>query len=57
MRAADPIRWPEGKQSAAAFTFDVDAESAVLWNAPENAGRMSVMSHQAYGPLVGVSSC
>ena len=54
MKAADRIRWPDGKQSAAAFTFDVDAESAVLWNAPENAGRMSVMSHQAYGPLVGV---
>ena len=54
MTAAVPIRWPEGKQSAAAFTFDVDAESAVLWNAPENAHRMSVMSHQAYGPLVGI---
>jgi len=49
-----PFRWPEGKTSAAAFTFDVDAESAVLWNAPHNADRMSVMSHQAYGPLVGV---
>lgn len=46
--------WPEGVRSAASFTFDVDAESAVLWGAPENARRMSVMSHQAYGPLVGV---
>jgi len=46
--------WPEGIQSAAAFTFDVDAESAVLWGAPENARRMSVMSHQSYGPVVGV---
>ncbi|TFC85445.1 polysaccharide deacetylase [Cryobacterium sp. TmT2-59] len=54
MTGGGPIRWPEGKQSAAAFTFDVDAESAVLWNAPANANRMSVMSHQAYGPLVGV---
>jgi peptidoglycan/xylan/chitin deacetylase (PgdA/CDA1 family) len=54
MTADGPIRWPEGKKSAAAFTFDVDAESAVLWNAPGNADRMSVMSHQAYGPLVGV---
>ena len=51
---AMPIAWPEGKTSAAAFTFDVDAESAILWGAPENADRMSVMSHQAYGPLVGV---
>jgi len=54
MTAAGAIRWPEGNRSAAAFTFDVDAESAVLWNAPGNAARMSVMSHQAYGPLVGV---
>lgn len=49
-----PFHWPEGNTSAASFTFDVDAESAVLWNAPQNADRMSVMSHQAYGPLVGV---
>jgi peptidoglycan/xylan/chitin deacetylase (PgdA/CDA1 family) len=52
------IRWPDGKTAAAAFTFDVDAESAVLWGPPgtlEAVGaRMSVMSHQAYGPLVGI---
>lgn len=46
--------WPQGRSAAAAFTFDVDAESAVLWRAPQNAARMSVISHQAYGPLVGV---
>lgn len=46
--------WPQGKRAAAAFTFDVDAESAVLWNAPHVADRMGVISHQAYGPLVGV---
>lgn len=28
------FRWPEGKTAAAAFTFDVDAESAVLWGPP-----------------------
>lgn len=48
------MRWPEGKAAAAAFSFDVDAESAVLSAVPAAAGRMSVMSHQAYGPLVGV---
>lgn len=48
------MKWPEGKTSAAAFTFDVDAESAVLWETPESARRMGVMSHQAYGPMVGV---
>jgi peptidoglycan/xylan/chitin deacetylase (PgdA/CDA1 family) len=52
------LRWPDGKTAAAAFTFDVDAESAVLWGPPGNleavGARMSVMSHQAYGPLVGI---
>lgn len=47
-------RWPDGRRAAAAFTFDVDAESAVLWGQQHNANRMSVMSHQAYGPLVGI---
>jgi peptidoglycan/xylan/chitin deacetylase (PgdA/CDA1 family) len=53
-RPADPVTWPEGKTAAAAFSFDIDAESAVLWQTPHVADRMSVMSHQAYGPLVGV---
>lgn len=48
------MRWPEGKVAAAAFTFDVDAESAILWNNEAVGARMSVMSHQAYGPLVGI---
>ncbi|MBX7446475.1 polysaccharide deacetylase [Mycolicibacterium sp. 3033] len=48
------LRWPGGKSAAAAFTFDVDAESAVLWGNDAVAARMSVMSHQAYGPLVGL---
>jgi len=51
---AGPVPWPDGKSSAASFSFDIDAESAVLWRAPQNAHRMSVISHQAYGPLVGV---
>jgi peptidoglycan-N-acetylglucosamine deacetylase len=46
--------WPDGVRAAASFTFDVDAESAVLWGSPGTAQRMSVISHQAYGPLVGV---
>lgn len=48
------LRWPGGKSAAAAFTFDVDAESAVLWGNDAVAARMSVLSHQAYGPLVGL---
>jgi peptidoglycan/xylan/chitin deacetylase (PgdA/CDA1 family) len=54
----DPARfcttWPTGARAAACFAFDVDAESAVLSARPTAAGRMSVMSHQAYGPLTGV---
>lgn len=51
---AAPILWPNNKQSAAAFTFDVDAESAILSFKPEASLQMSVMTHQFYGPLVGV---
>ena len=51
---AGPVSWPGDHTAAAAFTFDVDAESAVLWGSPQTAQRMGVMSHQAYGPLVGV---
>lgn len=46
--------WPGGAGAAASFCFDLDAESAVLSFAPEAASRMSVMTHQSYGPLVGV---
>jgi peptidoglycan/xylan/chitin deacetylase (PgdA/CDA1 family) len=48
------FHWPAGVQAAAAFTFDVDAESAILSFAPQAAERLSVMSHQSYGPLHGV---
>ena len=46
--------WPAGTRAAACFTFDVDAESAILAADPASAGRRSVMSHQAYGPRTGV---
>jgi len=52
---ADPaFAWPAGVRAAAAITFDVDAESAILADAPEAAARLSVMTHQAYGPRTGV---
>jgi peptidoglycan/xylan/chitin deacetylase (PgdA/CDA1 family) len=51
---AEPVAWPDGHRAAASFAFDVDAESALLFGAPEVAGRAGVMSHQSYGPLVGV---
>jgi peptidoglycan-N-acetylglucosamine deacetylase len=46
--------WPAGVRAAACFTFDVDAESAILADHPEAAGWLDVMSHQAYGPRTGV---
>ena len=49
-----PVPWPNGAQCAASFSFDVDAESAMLSVDPSHADRMSAMSHQAYGPLTGV---
>ena len=50
----DDLTWPAGYRAAAAFTFDVDAESCVLAHDPSSAARMSLMSHQSYGPRVGV---
>jgi peptidoglycan-N-acetylglucosamine deacetylase len=49
-----PITWPAGYTAAACLTFDMDAESAVLSADLSSVGRMSPMSHQSYGPLVGV---
>ncbi|HET7026949.1 MAG TPA: polysaccharide deacetylase [Candidatus Limnocylindrales bacterium] len=56
MSAAAPaeFRWPDGRRAAACFTFDVDAESPVLFDHPEAAGWLDVMTHQAYGPRTGV---
>jgi peptidoglycan-N-acetylglucosamine deacetylase len=50
----EPVRWPEGYTAAACLTFDMDAEAAVLTADIGSVHRMSPMSHQAYGPLVGV---
>jgi hypothetical protein len=52
--AAAPIAWPGRARCAASFSFDVDAESAMLAVSTEHANRMSAISHQAYGPLAGV---
>ena len=46
--------WPAGRTAAAAITFDLDAESAILSSVPGSAERLSLMSHQAYGPRTGV---
>jgi peptidoglycan-N-acetylglucosamine deacetylase len=52
--AGPELRWPEGCLAAAAVSFDLDAEAAVLAFAPQAAGRLGVMTHQAYGPRTGL---
>ncbi|APX02945.1 polysaccharide deacetylase family protein [Arthrobacter sp. QXT-31] len=49
-----PITWPASYTAAASFTFDVDAESCVIAHDPASTRRMSLMSHQSYGPRVAV---
>jgi len=49
-----PIAWPAGVTAAACLTFDMDAEAPVLTADISSISRMTVMSHQSYGPLVGV---
>jgi len=51
---ATGVKWPGNAVCAASFSFDVDAESAMLAVSRASADRMSAISHQAYGPLVGV---
>lgn len=50
----DLISWPGGARCAASFSFDVDGESAALAANPATARSLSAMTHQAYGPRVGV---
>ena len=46
--------WPTQAASAAALTFDLDAESVWLAMDPSNADRPGVLSQARYGPLVGL---
>jgi peptidoglycan/xylan/chitin deacetylase (PgdA/CDA1 family) len=46
--------WPGGTRSAAALTFDFDAEEVWIAQDPANAGRPGVLSQGTYGAKVGV---
>jgi len=46
--------WLAGHAAALVLTFDVDAESCILAEGRRYADNPSVMTHQAYGPRVGV---
>lgn len=46
--------WRRGRSAIAVLSFDVDAESPILATGRRFAGHAMVMSHQSFGPLVGV---
>ena len=46
--------WRHGHAAVAALSFDVDAESAILAQGRRYANHAMVMTHQAFGPRVGV---
>ncbi|GAB3836793.1 polysaccharide deacetylase family protein [Kribbella italica] len=48
------MTWHDGAAAVAALTFDVDAESPVLARGGHYAEHLTTMSHQSYGPDVGV---
>jgi peptidoglycan/xylan/chitin deacetylase (PgdA/CDA1 family) len=55
LRREPPVGdWRAGAAALVALTFDVDAETAVLAEGEQYARDLSTMSHQAYGPRVGV---
>jgi peptidoglycan-N-acetylglucosamine deacetylase len=48
------LSWLGESAALAVLSFDVDAESVVLAEDPRHAANAMLMSHQAYGPTVGV---
>jgi peptidoglycan-N-acetylglucosamine deacetylase len=46
--------WRGGAAAVAVLSFDVDAETPLLAAGEHYAGHLSTMSHQVYGPKVGV---
>jgi peptidoglycan-N-acetylglucosamine deacetylase len=48
------VSWLNGKRAVAVLSFDVDAESPILARGRRYAEQAMVMTHQAYGPRVGV---
>lgn len=48
------MTWHGGAAAVVTLTFDVDAESPILAHGGGYADHLSTMSHQAYGPEVGV---
>ncbi|WP_246089916.1 polysaccharide deacetylase family protein [Nonomuraea deserti] len=53
-RGGEEGGWRDGSAAVVTLTFDVDAETPVLAQGRRYAGHASTMSHQAYGPDVGL---
>jgi len=53
-RYVPPARWKGEAAAVALLTFDVDAESPLLAAGEAYERHLSTMSHQAYGPSVGL---
>lgn len=52
---ANPIAWPNGARCACCLTFDMDAESLIHIDHPEDGHRrVSAISMLRYGPRVGI---
>src|SRR5450759_3393280 len=53
-RYASPETWKGAAAAVAILSFDVDAETPVLAAGEKYAQHLSTMSHQVYGPTIGV---
>ncbi|WP_320669369.1 polysaccharide deacetylase family protein [Patulibacter defluvii] len=53
-REPAPADWGGGAAATVLLCFDVDAEAPILAEGAHHAHDLSAMSHQAYGPLVGI---
>ena len=53
-RVSSSTDWRDGAAAVAILSFDVDAESPILAAGREYADHAMVMTHQAFGPRVGV---
>ena len=52
---ANPIAWPDGAKCACCLTFDMDADSLIHLDHPQDSHRrVSTVSMLRYGPTVGV---
>jgi len=52
--ALEGFPWPDGKSAAVTWSFDVDAESPLIHDDPSVRDRLAILSHQVFGPQVGV---